>query len=147
VAGVTNHEELDVWKLSEQVEDRVRLILDRREVRQDFTLWKQLKKSSESPCPNIAEGFSRYYPRDFARFVRIARGSLSETIVHLSRARLKSLTGEAETEEILSLARRARGAATGLIRYLETARPPHTKPPRRPRSPDLPEPEPGTSEP
>jgi four helix bundle protein len=128
--GARNPEELDVWKLADEVETRVRSLLGRRDLERDFTLWKQLKKSSESACPNIAEGFSRYLPRDFARFLRIAKASLSETIVHLGRARTKGLTAEKETAEIISLARRARGAATGLILYLETARPPRPKRPR-----------------
>ena len=71
-----------------------------------------------------AEGFSRYFPRDFARFVRIAKGSLSEVIVHIGSARDKGLATEAEFKDICSHARRARGAATGLIRYLETAKRP-----------------------
>ena len=130
MAGVRNHEELHAWKLSEQVEMRVREILRRPELRRDFTLWGQLKRASESPCPNIAEGFSRYLPRDFARFIRIAKGSLSEVIVHMTRARAKGLTGDEETTEIVRLAGRARRAATGLVRYLETATAPNT--PERP---------------
>jgi four helix bundle protein len=135
VAGVSRHEDLDVYKLSEQVEDKVRVILERPALRRDFELWDQLKRSSESPCPNLAEGFSRFYPKDHARFVRNAKGSLSETIVHMTRARTKGLTTDAETSEIITLAKRARGAANGLIRYLESAPPPEKfRPPPRRRS-------------
>jgi four helix bundle protein len=58
------------------------------------------------------------------RFVRIAKGSLSEVIVHIGTARDKGLAIEAEFKDIRNYARRARRAATGLIRYLETAKRP-----------------------
>jgi four helix bundle protein len=95
-------------------------------------LREQLEKSSERPCPNIAEGFARYLPADNARFVRIAAGSHSETIEHLDRAHAKKLITAQELTDLQTLARRARGAATGLIRYLQSADAPHL-PPRRHR--------------
>jgi four helix bundle protein len=68
----------------------------------------------------------RYYPRDNARFVRIAKGSFSEVIVQMGRAVRKGIIGEAESEEICRLARRARGPATAYVRYLEGGATPPT---------------------
>jgi four helix bundle protein len=136
MAGVRDHEALDVWKLANELRQRMRPILARPELRNDFDLWKQLKRATKSPCPNVAEGFSRFHPRDFAHFVRIAKGSLSEFIDHMGEAQASGYTNPAETAELIVLAKRARGAATGLIRYLEHAKPPNghrkrkrTKPP------------------
>jgi hypothetical protein len=59
---------------------------------------------------------------------------LSEVIDHLEVALEEGYTTPEETQEIVVLAKRARGATTELILYLETAIPP--KPPdRRPRRP------------
>jgi four helix bundle protein len=125
VAGVRDHSELDVYQLAEALERRVAAVIARPEVKRDPDLAGQLKRASEGPCPNIAEGFSRYYPRDNARFVRIAKGSFSEVIIHITKAARKGLISEREADEICRLARRARGAATAYIRYLERApRPP-----------------------
>jgi four helix bundle protein len=121
--GVRDYTELDVYKLSDQLERRVGELLDRPQLRADPDLHDQLKRSSEGPCPNIAEGFARFRPRENARFVRVAKGSLSETIVHLERAARKGLISTAECETLSILARRARGAATAYIRYLESVDP------------------------
>jgi hypothetical protein len=67
----------------------------------------------------------------------MAAGSLSEIIEHLNRARRKNLITTQETTDLQLLARRARGAATGLIRYLQSAEPPHL-PPKRHRPPSKP---------
>ena len=125
MAGVSDYHELDVYQLAHELEVRIAVILARPEIRRDVDLYGQLKRASEGPCPNIAEGFARYLPRDNARFNRIAKGSFSEIIVLMTRAVRKGLIGESESEPICRLARRARGAATGYIRYLERASPPN----------------------
>ena len=95
----------------------------------------RLRRATRSPCPNIAEGFSRFKPRDFANFVRIAKASLSEFIDHMKEAEACGYTTPAETADLIVLAKRARGAATGLIQYLEHAKPPKgSGKRRRPRS-------------
>jgi len=133
--GVRDHTELDVWKLSNLVRLKVRILVARPIFQRDWDLRDQLSEAAESPCPNIGEGFSRYLPRDFARFVRIAKGSLTEVIEHMGRALAKGFVNEDETNEVCTLARRARGAATNLIIYLESAEAPGF---RRKRSPPKP---------
>ena len=135
MTGVRDSQELNVWKLSDQLRVRVRAILARPGFANHPSLHEQLEKSSEGPCPNIAEGFSRYLPDDNARFVRIAAGSLSETIEHLSRARAQRLITTQEMEVLQTLARRARGAANAYVRYLQSSEAPHVPPRRRRRRP------------
>jgi four helix bundle protein len=123
MAGVRDHTELDAWKLS----DAVQIDVERLTTRPGFSRYPRLKdqmqRAAESPCPNIAEGFSRYYPREFARFVRVAKGSLSELIDHTKLAARRRLIDQAEAKALDSLARRARGACNKLIRYLESTDP------------------------
>jgi four helix bundle protein len=134
MAGVRDHEELDAWKLADELRARMRPILARPDLLKDSDLWNQLKRTTRSPCRNIAEGFSRFYPRDFAHFVRIAKASLSEFVDHMREAQACGYTTPAETAELIVLAKRARGAATGLVQYLERAKPPRGRA-RRPRPP------------
>ena len=91
---------------------------------QQHWLQGQLRRAAQSACANVAEGFGRYKPKDFARFVRTARGSLEETKTHLDQVQLLGLAGETEVREIRSLANRACAAATKLILYLENAKEP-----------------------
>ena len=131
MAGFRDHEEFDAWQLANELRTRMRPVLRRPELRNDVDLWKQLRKTVRGPCPNIAEGFSRFWPRDFANYVRVAKASLTEYIDHMKEAQACGYTTPSETAELIVLARRARGAATGLIRYLDTAEPPTGTPRRR----------------
>jgi len=131
MAGVRDHTELDTWKLCVELERQVAGLLARPGFRRHPRLHEQLTNSSEGPGPNLAEGFSRYHPRENAPFVRMARGSVSETIAHLHQAHAKGLIGTDELAAVTSLARRARGAATRYLEYLERAPSPR---PARPRN-------------
>src|SRR6266496_912433 len=52
-----------------------------------FKYCNQIRESSRSARKNISEGFGRYYPKEFARFLRNANGSLHETKDHLLEGR------------------------------------------------------------
>ena len=80
--------------------------------------------AADSACANIAEGFGRYYPKEFARFLRISKGSLGEVKDRLRSAVLRRLITEADADEIIVLANRAQGACTKLARYLDDAEAP-----------------------
>jgi four helix bundle protein len=123
VAGVRDHTELDAWRLSDAVQIEVDRLINKPGFNRYPRLKDQMRRAAESPCPNIAEGFSRFYPREFARFVRIAKGSLSELLDHLKLAVRRRLVDPETAKSLDSLTRRARGACTGLIRYLESTDP------------------------
>ena len=122
--GVRDHRDLDVWKLSDEVRSRVTALVTRPSFDELPWLRRQLREAAESLCPNIAEGFSRFYPTENASFVRITKASLTEIIEHLGRALALKLIEQPETAEAISFARRARGAATRYIVYLESSEAP-----------------------
>jgi len=124
MTGVRDHTELHAWQLAEAVRTEVAALTARPEFQRHIELRTQLRRSSESSCANIAEGFSRYQPKDNARFLRIAKSSLSETIEHLMVAEHHGLITANKAKELTILAKRSRGACTQLIRYLETAKAP-----------------------
>ena len=51
-----------------------------------FGITTQIRRASLSISLNIAEGYGRFYYQDNVRFCYIARGSLDETLSHLSFA-------------------------------------------------------------
>src|SRR5262249_42600953 len=81
--GVRRVQDLVVWQLSREIERRVFAVTATSPAVGDRDYCLQIRKSSSSAARNIAEGFGRFRPREFARFVRIARGSLEETKDHL----------------------------------------------------------------
>jgi four helix bundle protein len=119
MAGLHDYKELDVWQLADQVRVEINRICSSDEFRSHQRLRHQLLDAAESACANIAEGFARFYPKEHARFLRISRGSLAEVADRLRSAVLRGLVEEGEAARITVLTRRARGAASGLIRYLD----------------------------
>ncbi|HSP14315.1 MAG TPA: four helix bundle protein, partial [Thermoanaerobaculia bacterium] len=64
-----------------------------------------------------------FRPRENARFVRIAIGSLGEAMTHLRHALRHRYISELEYQGLMRLAKRAHGAATGLVLYLDSCPP------------------------
>jgi four helix bundle protein len=120
MATVRDYKELMAWQLADEMQTLVHRAAARPAFDRRWDLRRQLVRAAESPCANLAEGFARYHPREFARFVRIAKGSLAEVIEHVRVARRLSLLPPAEADEIARLAHRALGAATRLVQYLES---------------------------
>lgn len=91
----TNFENLQVYKLSEDLADNIWEIVDGWNAFARDTVGKQLVRSADSIGANIAEGTGRRGFQDNKRFVYIARGSINETKHWLRRAyKRKLLTQE-----------------------------------------------------
>ncbi len=89
--GRPHFEELDVYKLSERLANEVWRIVEQWDVFAKDTVGKQMVRAADSICANIAEGRGRYNFKDNQRFVKIARGSLYETICWLRLAYVRQL--------------------------------------------------------
>lgn len=105
--------------LSAQLRDQIREALEAPNDRRDRDFCDQIRDSSASAPRNIAEGFGAFMPRENARFVRIARRSLMETMNHLMDGRKQGYFDRARADKLLHLNRRALGATTSLLRYLD----------------------------
>ena len=75
----TQFENLEVYKLSETLADRVWDLVAGWESFARFSVGSQLVRAADSIGCNIAEGSGRGSFKDNRRFVRSARGSLNET--------------------------------------------------------------------
>ena len=78
--GKPDFENLRVYQLAEQLANEIWKIVAPWEYFAKDTLGKQIVRSADSIGANIAEGNGRYNSKDNQRFVKIARGSLYETI-------------------------------------------------------------------
>ena len=106
--GVRRAEDFVAWQLCMELEDFVVAITANGRVAKDFDFCNQIRRSAGAAAPNIAEGFGRFTPREFARYLRIALSSLAETATHLERGRRRNYFSEEEQERAESLCRRAR---------------------------------------
>jgi four helix bundle protein len=137
MAGFKDFREIVAWQLANQLKLEVDRFLARPEFRQRFKCREQLDDAVRSGPRNIAEGFARFKHKEFAQFVRIAKGSEAEVLNHLIDARDQRLITQDELLMTEHLIKRAMKAANGLIRYLEsTPDPPaprwNPKPPKPP---------------
>ena len=113
--------ELDAWKLSNAVKLGVYDLIREGKAARDLEFRDQIRNAAASAPRNIAEGFGRFRPREFAQYLRIANGSLMETSNHLRDGVDRGYFTQAQIDPLMVLSRRASAAATRLIRYLQTA--------------------------
>lgn len=72
------HYDLDAWKISRELVKAVYLLTKAFPKEELFGLTSQMRRAAVSVPSNIAEGAARAGDREFAQFLNIARGSLSE---------------------------------------------------------------------
>src|SRR5207247_8094040 len=128
--------ELIAWQLASTLETEIVACTASPPASRDFRYSDQSRESAHSATSNIAEGFARYYPKEFIRFLRIAAGSLQETRNHLLDAHDRGYITSPELERLTRLSLRAFKATTRLIAYLRHCDPPE---PFSPSSEDAPQ--------
>ena len=136
MAGWKDFREIAAWQHAEAAKIRVYALLERPKIHRDFRLATQLREAARSAPANLAEGFGRFGNKEFARFARIAKGSLHESMNHLIDAKDQRLITEDELLIEEHHIKKAINAVTGLIRHLETSKEPvpRTKNPTEPDS-------------
>jgi len=96
----TNFEKLQVYQLSEKIADSIWNIVIAWDSFAKDTGGKQIVRSADSIGANIAEGSGRGSHQDNRRFVRMARGSLYETIHWLRRSYIRKLLSQSEVKKL-----------------------------------------------
>jgi four helix bundle protein len=117
---IRTHRELLIWQRGMTLVDAVDEMVKRLPDQERFMLADQLVRATRSVPTNIAEGHGRFTPGDFARFLTIAHGSLSELDTHLEIARRRGYLEQTEwatlNEAIQELARMIRAFRAALRR-------------------------------
>jgi len=113
--GVRDFRELVCWRLSYELKCEVLAFIETGPASKDFKYRDQIKDSSSSAPSNIAEGFGRFRPGDFARFLEIARASLDETRNHLIDGRDRGYLADPLYSRLQNLTRAARKSTTNLM--------------------------------
>lgn len=75
---IKNFTDLKVWQEAHKLAIIIYKITDNFPDREKFGLISQLRRAAVSVTSNIAEGFSRFSPKEKLQFYSIAHGSLTE---------------------------------------------------------------------
>jgi four helix bundle protein len=97
-----NFEKLEVWQLAMSLIDEVYELLNKYPRQEQFALVDNGRRSVTSIALNIAEGSARG-KREFNQFVRIAIGSLVETVANLKIGIRRKYITEEEYNQISSV--------------------------------------------
>src|SRR5262245_44435591 len=119
MAGVRKYENLEVWQLADELKREVYALVAEGPAARDFKFRDQIRDSAASMTKNIAEGFGRFHPGDFARFVEIAVGSAMETKDSLKDGVDRGYFLPGRVASAQSLAERTIQCSTRFIVYLK----------------------------
>ena len=117
------YRELACWQLANDLKRRVYAFIRKPDVADDIEFVRQIRGSARGGPRAISEGFGRFRPADFARYLEYARASLTETQNHIDDALDNEYLSVEEHRALFTLADRAIGAVTNLHKYLESCKP------------------------
>lgn len=120
VASADRFEDLLTWRLMYELSLEVWKFTDNPRVSRNFKYCGQIRDASDSAHRNVAEGFGRYNPAEFARFLDISRGSAEETRALLQTARAQRFVSEEQFAALDQLAVRGLQALARFQRYLRS---------------------------
>ncbi len=118
--GVTDYTELIVWQLADALRREVYRLLNRPRVGRDFKFRNQLTDAVSGIPSNIAEGFRRKSPLDFARFVDYAFSGIAEVAERLNDGEIRGYWSADELIHARRFFRRIDRALENLLGYLHS---------------------------
>ena len=118
MAGARHFTELECWQLATDLKREVYGFTERPAVQRDTKYCEQIRDAAAGAPRTIAEGFGRRTHPDFARFLDMARASLTECQNHLLDGVDRRHLSPEESDRLVVLAKRASGAVAALQRYL-----------------------------
>jgi four helix bundle protein len=117
MSGARDFTELIAWQRADELEKFALEIIKRPVLARDRVFCAQTSDAAASAPRNIAEGYARFAPTQFANFLRIAIGSEGETKNQILKAWQRGAITDDELSRGMILCKRAIGAAVGLRRY------------------------------
>jgi four helix bundle protein len=114
--------ELECYKNSKELRKSISLLAKKFPKDERFKLISQIIRSSRSITANIAEGYGRYTYTDTRHFFIIARGSVTETMEHLTTAFDEGYILESELNNELTKCELVFKLINGFISYLDRSK-------------------------
>ena len=118
MAKFSSFEEIKSWQKAHDVTLQIYQITSNDKFSKDFGLKDQIRRSAVSIMANIAEGHGRRTNNEFANFLNIARGSVSETQWHLYIAKGMNYIDKSEFDDIYFALEEISKMILALAKYL-----------------------------
>ncbi len=118
--GVRRFTDLRAWQACDLYRKAIYRLIDSGDYGNDWKRRSQLEESACGPADHVAEGFGRFNPPDFARFMVMARSSLMESQSQLRDAVNKRYVTDETRTQLDALAETALEEVTGLMEYLQS---------------------------
>jgi four helix bundle protein len=122
------YEDLEAWQLADELRQTVFALTETGRAARDFKFCDQIRDAVSSAARNISEGFGRFRPPDFARFMEYSLSSTMEAQDLLTDGIERGHFTEDTAKPARKLAKRSLQVSKGLMRYLKSC-----KKPRNPR--------------
>jgi four helix bundle protein len=101
--GIQRFEDLIVWQHAREYCAQVGRLTNSPVVFRERVLQERMNKTAMSIIENIAEGFERETRREFAQYLKVARGSTAEARAQLYIAKDRGLLQKGEFERLFEM--------------------------------------------
>lgn len=112
------HKKLDVWKMSIDLAKTIYDVTGKYPREERYGIVNQMRRAATSVPANIAEGAARRSKKEFAQFLSIAGGSLSELDTYLELSLVLNYLDIGEKEKIDAMMTNVSKTLSGLIRSI-----------------------------
>ncbi|UHO38174.1 four helix bundle protein [Chryseobacterium capnotolerans] len=119
MATINNFEDLDIWKKSRELSQKIFIsLIQSSNCSQNIK--NQIDRSSASVMDNIAEGFEREGNKEFINFLSMSKGSCGEVRSQLIRAFDRNFINEHEFNDLKKDYADLSKMISGFMKYLKT---------------------------
>lgn len=119
VPGYRGFRDLESWKKGRELRMKVSIMVKTFPVHKRYRLAAQMLNASRSITNNITEGYGRFTYTDTKHFFIQARGSVTESIDHLTIALDECYITEAVFQQLEELCEEVFRLINGYINYLD----------------------------
>jgi four helix bundle protein len=102
--SIRKYSDLVVWNEGLDLSEEIYRVTESFPSHERYALSIQMRRAAMSIPSNIAEGYCRFYTREYWRFVTIALGSLAELETQLEMAKRLGYLGDEESQKATEMA-------------------------------------------
>lgn len=115
---IQKFEDLEIWRLARDICLQIEYLIQKTNLKTNYSLKNQMDRSSGSIMDNIAEGFERNGNREFINFLSIAKGSAGEVKSQSYRAFDKKLITQEQHLQLNEMIELVKNKIGAMMNYL-----------------------------
>ena len=111
-----NITEVIAWQLANEQAEQVFNLIQKGPCTRDREFCDQIRDASGAVAPLIAEGFARWTAPEFAKYLRWAKGEITETQTQLRKGQSRGYFTEEQLVDVWRISKRTMAATTRLLK-------------------------------